>query len=150
MTLDCIDVLPNPADDKYWNIMAAMCHIQPGLVEAITYVDMQHLEKDTPLWQSKKIGNNSKEFSIWKVIRIFHFSIRRAQNRTLIKGALLDTESFRSIYDAGEHGTYVQKDNSAVSNSEKPEEGTEDLGEAERMGGIDKLLAALSTKIPCL
>ena len=112
---DCVDIVPNTADEDYWNIFAALYRSKPELMR------------------------NSGAFSIWRVIRMFQLSIRRPQNRRLIKNTLLDTETFRSRYDVSDNGRYVQKD----------DRGTEGIGEVGQDSGIDRLVAAISTRCRC-
>lgn len=77
---------------------------------------------------------------------MFQLSIRRPQNQLMIKDNLLDTEIFRSKYDAGDNGSYIQKDGPRGSNPKKPQSDTEDFGEAGQSNAIDRLLTALCMK----
>ena len=136
---DCVDIVPNTADEDYWNVFAAMYRSKPELMGAITDVNMQTVQGDPPLWQLESVVRNPGAFSIWRVIRMFQLSIRRPQNRRLIKNTLLDTEIFRSRYDVGDNGRYVEKDN----------RGTEGIGEVGQDSGIDRLVADISTRCRC-
>ena len=146
---DCVDIVPNSADEDYWNVFAAMYRSKPEFMGAITDVNIQIVPADPPLWQLEPVVRNSGAFSIWRVIRMFQLSIRRPHNRLLIKNTLLDTEIFRSRYDVSDNGGYVQKDDRPDSNPEKPQNRTEDIGEVVQDSGIDRLVAALSTRCPC-
>ena len=143
---DCIDIVPNPADEDYWDVFAFMYRNKPDLMGAITDVNMQTLQEDTPLWQLESGVRNSGAFSIWRVIRMFRLRIRRPLNRLLIQDILLDTEMFRSRYDVGDNGRYVQKDDQPESTPEKSQDDTGDTGEVGHESGTDRLVAALSTR----
>ena len=146
---DCFDIVPNSADEDYWDVFVAMYSSKPELMGAITSVNMQTVQGDLPLPQLEPAVYNSGGFSIWRVIRMFQLSIRRPQNRLLIENTLLNSEIFRSRYDMSDNGGYVQKDDQPESNPEKPQNGTGGIGEVGQENGIDRLVAAISTRYLC-